>query len=50
MATHISLEPVELPADAIEMGRITDAWGIKGWFKVLPFSSTPEALYSAKRW
>ena len=50
MATKLSLEPVELPADAIEMGRITDAWGIKGWFKVLSHSSTPEALYSAKRW
>ena len=44
------LEPVELPADAIEVGRIADAWGIKGWFKVLPHSASPEALFSSKRW
>jgi len=36
-----------LPADAIEVGRIADAWGIKGWFKVLPYSANPEALFSA---
>jgi 16S rRNA processing protein RimM len=44
------LEAAELPADAIEVGRIADAWGIKGWFKVLPYSATPEALFSSKRW
>jgi 16S rRNA processing protein RimM len=45
-----ALEPAELPADAIEVGRIADAWGIKGWFKVLPHSASPEALFSSKRW
>jgi 16S rRNA processing protein RimM len=45
-----ALEPAELPADAIEVGRIADAWGIKGWFKVLPYSADPEALFSSKRW
>ena len=44
------LEAAELPADAIEVGRIADAWGIKGWFKVLPHSASPEALFSSKRW
>ncbi len=43
-------ETAELPADAIEVGRILDAWGIKGWFKVLPHSASPEALFSSKRW
>ncbi len=47
---HPSLDPAELPADAIEVGRIADAWGIKGWFKVLPHSASPEALFSSKRW
>jgi len=32
------------------VGRIADAWGIKGWFKVLPHSAQPEALFSSKRW
>lgn len=44
------LDTAELPADAIEVGRIADAWGIKGWFKVLPHSASPEALFSSKRW
>ena len=44
------IEPADLPADAIEVGRIADAWGIKGWFKVLPHSADPQALFSSKRW
>ena len=38
------------PADALEVGRIGDAWGLKGWFKVLSYASPPEALLSARRW
>ena len=45
-----TLETADLPADAIEVGRIVDAWGIKGWFKVQPHSAQPEALFSSKRW
>ena len=44
------VEAAELPADAIEVGRVADAWGVKGWFKVLPHSASPEALFSSKRW
>lgn len=44
------LEPAELPADAVEVGRILDAWGVKGWFKIQPYSASPEALFSCKRW
>ncbi|CAM3586970.1 ribosome maturation factor RimM [Paracidovorax anthurii] len=44
------LDPADLPPDAVEVGRIADAWGIKGWFKVLPHSADPEALFSSKRW
>ncbi|MFY8104946.1 MAG: ribosome maturation factor RimM, partial [Ramlibacter sp.] len=39
-----------LPDDAVEVGRILDAWGIKGWFKVLPHSASPEALFCTRRW
>lgn len=45
-----TLEVAVLPADAIEVGRIADAWGIKGWFKVLSHSADPQALFSSKRW
>lgn len=44
------LEAAELPADAIEVGRIADAWGIKGWFKVVTHSADPEALFASKTW
>ena len=44
------LQPSGLPDDAIEVGRILDAWGIKGWLKVLPHSADPEALFAAKSW
>ena len=43
-------EPAELPADAVEVGRILDAWGLKGWLKILPHCASPEALFSSKRW
>lgn len=49
-ALPADIEPAELPADAIEVGRIADAWGVKGWFKVLPHSADPQALFSSKRW
>ncbi|HET8870396.1 MAG TPA: ribosome maturation factor RimM [Aquabacterium sp.] len=38
------------PDDAVEVGRIIDAWGIKGGIKVLPFSSDPQALFCTKKW
>jgi 16S rRNA processing protein RimM len=45
-----TLEAAQWPADAIEVARILDAWGVKGWFKVLPHSAEPEALFSSRRW
>ncbi|MEH3086805.1 MAG: ribosome maturation factor RimM [Xylophilus ampelinus] len=44
------LDATDLPADAVEVGRIADAWGVKGWFKVLAYSAAPEALFSSRRW
>ncbi|MFM2111772.1 MAG: rRNA-processing protein RimM [Pseudomonadota bacterium] len=44
------LESADLPADAVEVGKVTGAWGIKGWFKIQPHSAQPEALFSSKRW
>jgi 16S rRNA processing protein RimM len=46
----MALEAAQLPDDAVEVGRILDAWGIKGWFKVLPHSASPEALFCTRRW
>jgi len=38
------------PDDAVEVGRIADAWGVKGWIKVQPFAADPQALVSSRRW
>jgi len=38
------------PADAVEVGRIMDPWGVKGWFKVQPFAADPQALFASRRW
>ena len=40
----------DFPADAVEVGRVVGAWGVKGWIKVQPFASDPQALFSTKRW
>jgi 16S rRNA processing protein RimM len=39
-----------LPDDAIEVGRVLGAWGVKGGIKVKPFAADPQALFSTKRW
>ncbi len=38
------------PDDAVEVGRVLDAWGIKGWVKVQSFADDPQALFSTRRW
>lgn len=43
-------EASALPPDAVELGRIQDAWGIKGWVRILPYSADTEALLSSERW
>ena len=49
-----AIEPVEaLPEDAVEVGFIADAYGLKGWVKVVPHANGKQggdALLSAKRW
>ncbi|MFN9709445.1 MAG: ribosome maturation factor RimM [Burkholderiales bacterium] len=38
------------PDDAIEVGKVVDAWGIQGALKVKPFATEPQALFASKRW
>lgn len=44
------MSSLDIPADAVQVGRILGPFGIKGWFKVQPFSADPQALFSTKRW
>ena len=39
-----------LPKDAVEVGRVLGAWGVKGGIKVKAFAADPQALFSTKRW
>ena len=38
------------PDDAVEVGRILGAWGVKGWVKVEPWSHDPRTLLWARQW
>ena len=38
------------PDDALEVGRIGEAWGLKGGFHVLPYADPPEALLASTCW
>jgi len=44
------LVAADLPADAVEVACIADAFGVKGWFKVHPYSADPQAIFSSKQW
>jgi 16S rRNA processing protein RimM len=39
-----------LPADAVELGRFQDAWGIKGWLKIQPHGADTNALLTSDTW
>lgn len=43
-------EDPPFPGDAVEVGRVLGAWGIKGWIRIQPFSADPKALFSSRRW
>ncbi len=38
------------PDDAVEVGRVLGAWGVRGGLKIKPLASDPQALFSSKRW
>lgn len=39
-----------MPADAIPVGRVAGAFGVKGWIKVQPFSLDASALIGSRTW
>jgi len=48
MTTHD--DDLPWPDDAVEVARIADAWGVKGWVRVEPYARDPKALFSSRRW
>lgn len=43
-------DTVPWPADAVEVARVIDAWGLKGGIRVRPYAEDPQALFSSRRW
>jgi 16S rRNA processing protein RimM len=39
-----------LPVDAVELGRIQEAWGLKGWVHIQPHSADTQALLASRQW
>lgn len=50
MAVLPGLSAATLPPDAVEVGRLQEAWGIKGWLRLHAHSADPKVLLHAKRW
>ena len=49
-AGPVLVETEAFPDDAIEVGLVLGAWGIKGGIRVRPFSRDPAALFAAPIW
>jgi 16S rRNA processing protein RimM len=45
-----AVDPSQVPPDAIEVGRVADAWGVQGSIKIYPYSNDPQAMLAARRW
>jgi 16S rRNA processing protein RimM len=48
--THGPFTASPLPDDAIELGRVQEAFGIKGWVRIHPHSADTDALLASKVW
>lgn len=38
------------PDDAVEVARVADAWGIKGWLRIQPYAADAQAVFKARQW
>lgn len=41
---------VPWPDDAVEVGRVLGAWGVKGWVRVQPYAEQPQVLLRSRQW
>lgn len=41
---------VPWPDDAVEVGRVLGAWGVKGWIRVQPYAAQPQVLLRSRQW
>lgn len=38
------------PDDAVEVARVADAWGIKGWLRIQPYAADAQTVFKARQW
>ncbi|MEW6694479.1 Ribosome maturation factor RimM [Tepidimonas thermarum] len=50
MTDLLPWQGAERPADAIEVGHVQEAWGVRGWVRVHALSASGDALRHARRW
>lgn len=50
VAGTVNAVPAGLPTDAVLLGHISGAFGIKGWIKVHPYSGQADALLHTQQW
>lgn len=41
---------VAVPEDLVELGRVVDAYGLRGWIKIQPHAAGSSALLQAREW
>lgn len=46
----MSTDALNWPADAVEVAKIGEAWGIQGWFRLHPYAADAQAVFTAKQW
>ncbi|MEY4753751.1 MAG: ribosome maturation factor RimM [Pseudomonadota bacterium] len=50
MNAPLADDEIAWPDDAIEVARVVEAWGIKGWIRVQPYAADAQAVFSSRRW
>ena len=50
LADPIDAAEAAFPDDAVEVGCVVGAWGLKGGIRVKAFARNPSALFSSRRW
>jgi 16S rRNA processing protein RimM len=50
MTLPLADDLAEWPDDAVEVARVADAWGIKGWLRIQPYAADAQVVFKARQW
>ena len=48
--SRLDAVPAAAPEDLVELGRVTGAYGLRGWIKIQPHAAGSSALLKAREW